>query len=351
MSILAEPTQANSNDRRALFYPWGLSARHTLLIAFPRGPVTLRDPALLESCFWASPAQCAACHKPHFKHAAMPGASFTIIIHCPHHPSAADAPCGYNKAVQVILPETRAHQTCYGNLLVVKHMCPSDSTAIDNRDLPVIDVLPADMEHIDELTTTMSVPLYDLDEIIATLTLDEIPCLRLKSRSRTGKFKVYVVFRGRFIGVFDLWDDVVAATSGFRFALQQGYSSRQDAELAYQFAETHGWTSNSQTWTLTPLLSKDAPLPHPVPGKTASSPSTLSYRETGAPWYIAYRGINPGVFGTFVECALNTLGVEGALHESVPTYEEAVAKFTRASVRGEVSVERARVPYITAPLV
>ncbi|KAJ7175548.1 hypothetical protein C8R46DRAFT_1030589 [Mycena filopes] len=247
----------------------------------------------------------------------------------------------------------------------------------------------------------MSVPLYDLDEIIATLTLDEIPLctrrtkpppppysilprtpspaiscpapavpvpavpvpavpaphpqvpasrvspaphyvyrspvqagssqdwseaghatqgtphahvrrlgLRLKSRSRTGKFKVYVVFRGRFIGVFDLWDDVVAATSGFRFALQQGYSSRQDAELAYQFAETHGWTSNSQTWTPTPLLSKDAPLPHPVPGKTASSPSTLSYRETGAPWYIAYRGINPGVFGTFVECALNTLGVD-----------------------------------------
>ncbi|KAJ7788221.1 hypothetical protein B0H14DRAFT_3504468 [Mycena olivaceomarginata] len=73
-------------QRLTLLYPWQGPARDTALIVFPPDAVTLRDPDILEHSFWFSPAECKICPKPHFTHEAIPAASFTIILSCPHHP-------------------------------------------------------------------------------------------------------------------------------------------------------------------------------------------------------------------------------------------------------------------------
>lgn len=133
-----------------LLYPWQGPARDTALIVFPPDAVTLRDPDILEHSFWFSPAECKICPKPHFTHEAIPAASFTIILSCPHHPSASQSPPGPNEAVTRILPDPCKHETCKGNLMVIKHAA-SDDPNISNQDLPVVDVVPQDFLHVDEL--------------------------------------------------------------------------------------------------------------------------------------------------------------------------------------------------------
>ncbi|KAJ7439886.1 hypothetical protein B0H11DRAFT_2253420 [Mycena galericulata] len=149
----------------------------------------------------------------------------------------------------------------------------------------------------------------------------------------------YVVFRGRTIGVMQSWPEVQAAISGVRFALHQGYPSLDLAKSAF----------DSPTF-MAGLLKADPGLPLPLSLSCAPSPvdaeqsaaPTLMHRSPDDPWYVVYAGINPGVFPTNVECALNVLGIRASLHESVPSYAEAKAKFARAKERGEVHVRRAR---------
>ena len=49
-----------------------------------------------------------------------------------------------------------------------------------------------------------------------------------------GKKRAYVVMNGRQTGVFDTWDEVEPLVKGFKRAKYQGYSSRDDAEQAWQ---------------------------------------------------------------------------------------------------------------------
>ncbi|KAJ7484053.1 hypothetical protein B0H11DRAFT_2231787 [Mycena galericulata] len=162
-----------------------------------------------------------------------------------------------------------------------------------------------------------------------------------KNRKKNQAYVVlaYVVFRGRTIGVMQSWPEVQAAISGVRFALHQGYPSLDLAKSAFEFAHLHGWTSQGGSWSALPLSLSCAP--SPVDAEQSAAP-TLMHRSPDDPWYVVYAGINPGVFPTNVECALNVLGIRASLHESVPSYAEAKAKFARAKERGEVHVRRAR---------
>ncbi|KAJ7481677.1 hypothetical protein FB451DRAFT_1394310 [Mycena latifolia] len=161
------------------------------------------------------------------------------------------------------------------------------------------------------------------------------------SPRRRSKKAAYVVFRGRITGVFPTWKDAEQATSGVRFSLHQGYLSHAQATAAFEFARLQGWTSDvDHSWANTPISSSQAPLPVPSDGLETRH-SALSIRLAGDPWYVVYAGINPGVFPTYVECALNVLGIRASVHESVPTYDEARAKFQRASDKGDVAVRRA----------
>ncbi|KAJ6476567.1 hypothetical protein DFH09DRAFT_1342449 [Mycena vulgaris] len=221
-------------------------------------------------------------------------------------------------------------------------------------------------------------PLYNLDEIIANLTLEEqepksdslhpspstprttaptiyrystphtrtytpdsseaghatqgtaghVRVVQRAHRPRRVKAKAYVVFRGTKIGVFESWDSVC-----------EGYPTRQDAERAFKLADDNGWTYCSGSARPPPPSIAHAPLPilphAPLP------PSALVARRHGDPWYVVYAGVNPGVFASYVECALNVLGIHNAVHESVlGGYKAAWAKFEEAQARGEVSTRR-----------
>ncbi|KAJ7017141.1 hypothetical protein C8F04DRAFT_1279936 [Mycena alexandri] len=473
-------------DRLVLIYPSTETLRHTFCLAM-KEPPTLSEPDLLDSLL-RSPNTCDRCLKPHFKHAAIPDATFTILTSCPHNPDP-EYPDFRNKAVAKILPDNRQHQACMGHLLVFKHALVDDAN-LSNAHLPVIDVAPSDLPYLDELVSrwvvhvhglsasggatsiytlsisfgfpiaivvskqlltsdwlgefrspfppppmaildnaTAPLPVYDIDEIFATLTLEEraSPTRRRRRRSRppapvtpppdyediasrrspprtptarpppssssspppsssptvykvsspaqTGyladwseaanltrasphttvravrktpakrrsKKAAYVVFRGRSIGVFLTWEEVSRATSGVRFALQQGYTTVDDAQVAFDTAVSKGWTCASDFWRATPVLPSQAPAP--LTTDPAMDADTRSRRRSveAHSWYVVYAGVNPGVFATSLECALNVLGIESSLHESTPTYADAVAKFQRATARGEVRVCRARV--------
>ncbi|KAJ7468814.1 hypothetical protein FB451DRAFT_1177559 [Mycena latifolia] len=176
-----------------------------------------------------------------------------------------------------------------------------------------------------------------------------------KPRTKKG---AYAVFRGREIGVFLTWDDVKNTISGVSFSLQQGYPSKARARVAFKFAQRNSWTCRANSSSALRLSPSNAPLPV-LEDPTSNDPSsTLVNREPSDPWYIVYAGINLGVFGTrsetfllpralpnlllppSLECSLNVLGIKSSLHDSAPIYAEALAKFRRATTRGEVSVRR-----------
>ncbi|KAJ7686335.1 hypothetical protein B0H14DRAFT_2654350 [Mycena olivaceomarginata] len=271
---------------------------------------------------------------------------------------------------------------CNGNLMVFKHAI-SNNPAVSNQDLLVVDVLPADFPHIDELNqikldlnkipgylqegltrcysmVALNAPLppYDLDEIIAGLTLDASSLPRTphtpsrntpftattytyyspgrsgvsnawseaghatqgvshssvravaKSKPRHPKSKAYVVFHGLCVGVFKKWcvsqDDVVNATSSVSSALQQGYASRAAAQAAYTLVQANDWTC---------VL--------PTMHSSFAAPTGLT-REPRADSELLFP---PERNDRCVECQLNVLGVQGAVYDSASSYQEAQLKF------------------------
>ncbi|KAJ7615077.1 hypothetical protein DFH06DRAFT_1343930 [Mycena polygramma] len=163
-----------------------------------------------------------------------------------------------------------------------------------------------------------------------------------KSKVRKPPAVAYAVFRGRTIGVMSSWSDVEAATSGVRFALQQGYSRQEDAEAVFEFADNNGWTCRGTRWSTIPISPDQAPLPLPDSASLPPAHGLSSFRRDDDLWYVVYQGVNPGVFSTSLECSLNTLGVACASHDSAPSYDEARRNFRRALGRGEVCVRRTR---------
>ncbi|KAJ7195284.1 hypothetical protein B0H12DRAFT_1245608 [Mycena haematopus] len=252
------------------------------------------------------------------------------------------------------------------------------------------------------LSTNDAVPLYDLDEILANLSLDDatpppltpsLPATPVRTGSRSvpvtpsltsrtvysvtspgrselfedwsaarsavhrtpqsrvqavrhgtkhpgsRKAVAYVVFRGRSVGVFGSWPEAKTATHGVRFALHQGYPSREQAERAYEYAHSKGWTCDSLAWTAGPVPSAAAPLPF---GQNSGRRAALEESCEDNSWYVVYAGINPGVFATSLECALNVLGIKNSLHEKVVGLGEARTKFLRAAEQGNVAIRRTR---------
>ncbi|KAJ7225378.1 hypothetical protein GGX14DRAFT_556182 [Mycena pura] len=167
----------------------------------------------------------------------------------------------------------------------------------------------------------------------------EVKALR-KSKKRRGGTAAYVVFRGRRIGVMDTWDEARAAISQFRFAIHQRYATHELATRAFAWASENGWTFEGEAWVARPVDIARAPLPVASDDPSRLPARRLCARNPGDPWYVVYQGINPGIFPTSFECALNVQGIELASCDHADTFAEARARFDTANSNGEVRARR-----------
>ncbi|KAJ7983073.1 hypothetical protein DFH06DRAFT_1318532 [Mycena polygramma] len=160
---------------------------------------------------------------------------------------------------------------------------------------------------------------------------------------RRGKRAAHAVFFGRHPGVYPEWYGPTGAekeVKKVKGAIHQGYSSVPEASAAYAYAEQHGWTgvrtSRPSSPSRPPPPIPDLPVPHrfdaethnPLHGATASTPV----------WHVVYAGITPGIYASYLECALNTLALSGASYDSATTREEAVESWTIAERAGRIRV-------------
>ncbi|KAJ7766366.1 hypothetical protein DFH07DRAFT_955417 [Mycena maculata] len=152
---------------------------------------------------------------------------------------------------------------------------------------------------------------------------------RKKDRSRKA---AYVVFCGRKFGVFLKWDDVQAHVSGVSNAIYHGYKSLSEAQATFDYAVARAWVRNCYA----PLVAAIPRLPTPASSLDTLNPLSGSQARNHK-WYVVYRGITPGVYRSYLKVQLNTLGIQGSLHESLPSRTEALEKYPRACAQGEVA--------------
>ncbi|KAJ7062394.1 hypothetical protein C8F01DRAFT_1252219 [Mycena amicta] len=141
---------------------------------------------------------------------------------------------------------------------------------------------------------------------------------------------VYMVARGHRVCVSSNWDEVKQLTSGFSHNLFEGYPSHAAAEAALEWLCSQRLTSSSQTWS---PCTEDIPMPctstHDLAGH--------GLRAASDTWHIVYVGINPGVFPTSAEAAVNVVGVKGGLRDHRDTYAATAEVYAKALAGGYVA--------------
>ncbi|KAJ7884951.1 hypothetical protein B0H13DRAFT_2343384 [Mycena leptocephala] len=152
------------------------------------------------------------------------------------------------------------------------------------------------------------------------------------SRGGSGrKSAAYVVFYGQEAGVFTLWADVIRNITGC-LAIHASYSSVEAAHAALDYARARGWTSDS------------SPSEEASTWVTPPDDNALNFGRTTNFWYAVCCGVVPGVYHSYLECALNTSGVKGNLCNAFPSKVEAERAFSAALAGGMVkSIPRTRV--------
>ncbi|KAJ7038752.1 hypothetical protein C8F04DRAFT_1179427 [Mycena alexandri] len=327
------------DERNVLIYPADVSRQQIVPFYFNKGDLTLRDPERLDNYFEdVNPGGCSMCPKPHFQHAAFPGVSFTVVIACPHQ-SGPHNSLGRNKSIARLFPLELEHQTCRGNLLVFKHQNTSDATVV-NRDLPVIDIVPDDIPYIDDLVrrwvshrciqaqkarldaaasslahssrqptsplTTMALRVIDLDELFATLDLEDLP----------GEPRVATPPRSR---------RPPSASASV------GRPPPPYSPPSTPFQSTRSPPPPSSR----PAASHQVP---PTPVDITRSPTTRSpaarSRKPKAQAYTVFRGREIGVFDHWPQAERAVSGVRFAVHQGYPSRERALAAFNLAQLNG-----------------
>ncbi|KAJ7917017.1 hypothetical protein B0H13DRAFT_1870704 [Mycena leptocephala] len=127
----------------------------------------------------------------------------------------------------------------------------------------------------------------------------------------------------------------------------QSYPSFEAAIAAFEYARQRSWTRAYRSSPTSPpaytsvnasSTSANPPVFHlPMPADSMAAANPLQAEESDL-WYIVYSGIMPGVYRSFLECSLNTLGISGATHESCNTRELAVQRFENARAGGHIAV-------------
>ncbi|KAJ7480224.1 hypothetical protein B0H11DRAFT_2215007 [Mycena galericulata] len=154
-----------------------------------------------------------------------------------------------------------------------------------------------------------------------------------RTKNTGGKKAAYAVFCGLRFGVFLTWRETQPLVIGVPFSIFRGYKTVQEARAAYEYALQRSWvrTCNTAVSCAIPAL--------PRPAAELDQENPLNGTDPlDDKWFIVYRGIAPGVYRSHLECQLNTIGVSGALHESVVGKAAALAKYAAAVRRREVGV-------------
>ncbi|KAJ7053212.1 hypothetical protein C8F01DRAFT_1235939 [Mycena amicta] len=150
----------------------------------------------------------------------------------------------------------------------------------------------------------------------------------------------FVVFRGYQVGVVDDWSAVQSKTSKFRCAVYSGYQSRADATRAFDHAVQAGLTSTTPP-SPGELVLRASKTPRPITAHDFSLfGDRIRARGSQEPWYAVYIGIRPGVYATWLEAALNTMAVQGAVFHKAESFDDAVQRFALAEAEGHVKTQR-----------
>ncbi|KAJ7116753.1 hypothetical protein C8R46DRAFT_1239366 [Mycena filopes] len=72
-------------------------------------------------------------------------------------------------------------------------------------------------------------------------------------------------------------------------------------------------------------------LPEPT---TTGNPNPLHGADFAPNWHVVYAGITPGVYGSYLECALNTIGLSCASYQSASSLAEAEEYWRKAQAQG-----------------
>ncbi|KAJ7432731.1 hypothetical protein FB451DRAFT_1420337 [Mycena latifolia] len=152
-----------------------------------------------------------------------------------------------------------------------------------------------------------------------------------KKKGRTQTAAAYAVFCGKRCGVFYTWDEVKPLVNRVHNSIFRGYTSATDARAAFAYAEERSWTRVAGA-----PLGIIPRLPQPV---IFEPHNPLNGSENcDARWYLVYRGIFPGIYRSHLECQLNTLGISGAVYESIEGLVAARRKYDEAVERGDVGI-------------
>ncbi|KAJ7020484.1 hypothetical protein C8F04DRAFT_1196585 [Mycena alexandri] len=162
------------------------------------------------------------------------------------------------------------------------------------------------------------------------MRLGAVHGLGSRSHSRSGPHGAYAVFYGGEIGVFDHWADASRSVTGHGLAIHCGFPTRNAASEALEYARAHGWTGDS-----TPPHGTS---PTPLPSLSSYEDNPLNSTGQRDRWYAVCRGVVPGVYRSWLECSLNTVGVKGNLCASFTSRAAAESAYTAAMDAGFVQV-------------
>ncbi|KAJ7053018.1 hypothetical protein C8F01DRAFT_1090098 [Mycena amicta] len=154
-----------------------------------------------------------------------------------------------------------------------------------------------------------------------------------RNRQKKPRPVAYMVARGHRVCVSSSWDEVKRLTDGFSHNLFEGYPSLATAQAALEWLQSRRLTSSSQSWS---PREEDIPLPC----NSADDLAGHGPREPSDAWHIVYVGINPGVFPTSAEAAVNVVGVKGGLRDHRDSYAAATEAYTEAVAGGYVAKRR-----------
>ncbi|KAJ7457541.1 hypothetical protein B0H11DRAFT_2243298 [Mycena galericulata] len=147
-----------------------------------------------------------------------------------------------------------------------------------------------------------------------------------------GSKEAYVVFCGLHCVLFRTWAETKPLVLGVSNSIFRGYATLSEAEAALAYARARGWIRVAIPSGIPPPIAH-LPLPNTDPRNPLNGNEEINER-----WYVVYRGVCPGVYRSHLECQLNTLGVRGAVHESIKGEAAACAKYRSAVARSETAV-------------